>query len=71
MLDKRTFTFWKTDAPLTSRRVSIILGNPEDSKKLADAARTLRNSKTSSSISLTKETKDKIKIASGKFKDAS
>lgn len=59
MLNKRTFSFWKTNSPLTSKRVSIILGSPEDSGKLANAARALRNHKDST-ITLTKATKDRI-----------
>lgn len=71
MLSKRKFTFWNTDTPLTSKRVSIILGNPEDSKKLADAARTLRHSKNTSTISLSEETKKKLEAAENSLKNAS
>lgn len=71
MLNKRKSTFWNTDTPLTSKRVSIILGSPEDSKKLADAARTLRHAKNTSTISLTKETQKKLEAAANSLKNAS
>ncbi len=71
MLDKRKSTFWNTDTPLTSKRVSIILGSPEDSKKLADAARTLRHTKNTLTISLSEETKKKLEAAENRLKNAS
>lgn len=42
-ITKRNITFRNTDSPLMSERVRIILSHPEDSKKLADAVRNLRN----------------------------
>lgn len=71
MLNKRKSTFWNSDTPLTSKRVSIILGSPEDSKKLADAARTLRHAKDDSTISLSIETKNKLEAAKNSLKNAS
>jgi len=41
-VDKREITFWNTARPLTSKRVSIILGNPIDSDALANAIRSSR-----------------------------
>ena len=69
MLNKRTFTFWRTDSSLTSRRVSIILGSREDSTKLANAARALRHDQDSS-ITLSKETKEKIEAEAKRPKSA-
>ncbi len=42
-VDKRVITFKHSDSPLTSKRVSIILSNPNDSAKLAGAVRALRH----------------------------
>jgi len=41
---KRTVTFFRSDLPLTSRRVSVILSNPSSSSKLARAVRVARHS---------------------------
>lgn len=45
-IKKRTLSFWKSDSPLTSRRVSIILSNPDDSDLLADSIRNSRHLKS-------------------------
>lgn len=71
MLGKRTFTFWKTDMPLTSKRVNIILRSPEDSEKLADAARNLHKKENPSTLSLSEETKKKLEAAENGLKNAS
>ncbi|MEM7484079.1 MAG: hypothetical protein AAF348_02620 [Bacteroidota bacterium] len=68
-IDKRNISFWNTDSPLTSRRVSIILNSPKDSKKLADAVRALRHNEHST-IKLSKETKDRIDAEAEKLKSA-
>jgi hypothetical protein len=42
-IKKRVLSFWKSDSPLTSRRVSIILSNPDDSDSLANSIRNSRH----------------------------
>ena len=60
--NKRKLSFWKSDSPLTSKRVSIILSNPEDSEKLAKAVRSLRhNGKATFKLSV--KTEEKIEKA--------
>lgn len=46
--DKRSVTFWKSDPPLTSKRVSIILSNPKDSENFVKAVRESRHNKNAS-----------------------
>lgn len=61
---KRRLTFWKSDTPLTSKRVSQILSNPKDSEKLATAVRNTRHaSKTGkkSDYSFKLEPRDNVK----------
>ncbi|UOY06519.1 hypothetical protein L0P88_21670 [Muricauda sp. SCSIO 64092] len=60
--DKRKITFWKSDPPLTSKRVSIILSNRKDSEKLAKAVRALRHD-GKASFKLSVETERKIEEA--------
>lgn len=54
-VDKREITFWNTARPLTSKRVSIILGNSSDSDALAKAIRSSRNG-GSGNFKVSKET---------------
>lgn len=42
-IKKRIVSFKHSDSSLTSKRVSIILSDPEDSAKLAQAVRALRH----------------------------
>ena len=42
-ITKRIITYKHSDSSLTSKRVSIILSSPVDSKKLANAVRALRH----------------------------
>lgn len=60
--DKRNITFWRSDSPLTSKRVSIILSNRKDSEKLAKAVRVLRHD-GKASFKLSDETEKKIEKA--------
>jgi hypothetical protein len=46
--DKRSVSFWKSDPPLTSKRVSIILSNPKDSENFVKAVRESRYNKKAS-----------------------
>ncbi len=60
-ITKRTITYKHSDSALTSKRVSIILSSPVDSKKLARAVRALRhNAKGESTFKLTPETEKLI-----------
>ena len=68
-IDKRNTTFLKSDSPLTSKRVSIMLSSPKDSKKLAGAVRAVKNAK-SGSFKVSKDTHRKIKEASRNPKSA-
>lgn len=43
---KRNITLRHSDSPLTSKRVKIILSDPEDSAKLAAAVRAHRKNKS-------------------------
>ncbi len=43
--NQRHFSFWNADYPLTSRRISIILGKPEEAAKLVKAVRKQRESR--------------------------
>jgi hypothetical protein len=40
---KRALSFWKSDSPLTSKRVSQMLSNPKDAEALIKAVRKVRN----------------------------
>jgi hypothetical protein len=68
-INKRVITFKYSDSSLTSKRVSIILSSPEDSKKLAKAVRALRNS-GDSSFTITSQTKEKIDKEAKKLQTA-
>tara|TARA_R110001583_G_scaffold103152_6_gene250156 strand:- start:280 stop:570 length:291 start_codon:yes stop_codon:yes gene_type:complete len=60
-ISKRRITFRHSDSSLTSKRVSIILSSPVDSKKLVDAVRALRyNRKGKATFKLTARTKNLI-----------
>ncbi len=67
--DKRFRTFWKSDSPLTSKRVSIILGSREDSEKLANAVRALRH-EGEAVFKLSVETEKKIALAEEQLRSA-
>ena len=67
--DKRNLTFWKSDSPLTSKRVRIILSNPKDSKELVKAVRTLRH-EGKASFKLSEETEKKIEEAERELRTA-
>lgn len=67
--DKRNRTFWKSDSPLTSERVSIILSNRKDSEKLARAVRALRHD-GKASFKLSDETERKIEKAEERLRTA-
>ena len=41
---KRSISFWKSETPLTSKRVSRILSNPKSSSDLAESVRKVRHS---------------------------
>ena len=56
---KRKTTFWNTATPLTSKRVSIMLGNQKDSEALVSAIRSSRNG-GSSEFTVSEETMNKI-----------
>lgn len=57
-ITKRIITYKHPDSSLTSKRVSIILSSPVDSKKVAAAVRALRqNEKVKASFKLTSKTK--------------
>jgi hypothetical protein len=60
--NKRKITFWNTDSPLTSKRVSVILSSSKDSLELAKAVRSLRDGK-SGEFKVSKETQKKIELA--------
>lgn len=47
---KRKLSFWRSDMPLTSKRVSIILSDPKTSDKLAKAVRLTRQDSHSTKI---------------------
>jgi hypothetical protein len=59
-ISKRSVTFLNSDSPLTSKRVKVILSNPEDTKSLVEAVRASRHNK-SKPFSLTKESNKIIK----------
>jgi len=60
-ITKRTITYKHSDSALTSKRVSIILSSPVDSKKLAQAVRALRhNGKGESTFRLSPKTEELI-----------
>ena len=65
-INKRTFSFFKTDISLTSKRVSIILNNSEDSFKLADSVRKGRRKNEPFSFTVTTETTKLIRNSSSK-----
>jgi hypothetical protein len=65
-MNKRTFGFFKTDISLTSKRVSIILNNSEDSFKLADSVRKGRRKNEPFSFTVTTETTKLISNNSSK-----
>jgi len=46
-IGKRRLSFWKSDTPLTSKRVSKMLSNPKDSEKLVSAVRKARHASSS------------------------
>ena len=57
-ITKRIITYKHSDSSLTSKRVSVILSSPVDSKKLADAVRALRHKgKEKSTFELSSRTK--------------
>lgn len=58
-LDKRNITWNRTDSPLVSERVKIILSNEKDANALADAVRRLRRG-GNPSFELSKETTDRL-----------
>jgi len=61
-IKKRTLSFWKSDSPLTSRRVSIILSNSNDSDSLADFIRANRSPDSKkTSFDISSESEKKIK----------
>src|SRR5680860_592216 len=71
LITKRVITFKHSDSSLTSKRVSIILSSPIDSKKLAKAVRALRhNGKGNSTFQLTPETEGLINEESLKLQQA-
>ena len=41
--DRTSPSFWNSNPPLTSKRVSIILSDPRKSSKLADTVRSIRH----------------------------
>jgi hypothetical protein len=41
--EKSKYTFWKTNQPVTSKRVKVILRNSKDSDTLVKAIRVLRH----------------------------
>ena len=43
-IGKRGISFWKSDSPLTSKRVSVMLSHPKTSTALAKTVRQLRHS---------------------------
>jgi hypothetical protein len=56
-LKKRRLTFFKSDTPLTSKRVKAILANTKDAEKLANAVRKLRfATESDSSFKISEET---------------
>jgi hypothetical protein len=60
-IKKRTLSFWKSDSSLTSRRVSIILSNSNDSDSLAESIRNNRHSgKIKGSFIISKDSQDEI-----------
>jgi len=52
---KRFTSFFRSDTPLVSKRVRIILSSPEDSEKLANAIRDQRSGKKDTSFMLSDE----------------
>lgn len=70
-ITKRIITYKHSDSSLTSKRVSIILSSPVDSKKLANAVRALRhNGKDKSTFKLSTRTEELIKKESLKLQQA-
>ncbi|MEM8937921.1 MAG: hypothetical protein AAGC64_01085 [Bacteroidota bacterium] len=67
--NKRNLTFWKSDSPLTSKRVRIILSNPRDSEKLVNAVRALRHDEKAS-FKISSETVKKIEEAERQLRTA-
>lgn len=60
-IKKRSLSFWKSDSPLTSRRVSIILSNSKDSDSLANFIRNSRHlDSINDSFNISSESQDKI-----------
>lgn len=68
-ISKRVVTLRHSDSPLTSKRVSLMLSNPKDSAKLADAVRALRHQEKSS-FKVSKTTEDNILRESQKLASA-
>lgn len=67
-ITKRIISYKHSDSSLTSKRVSIILGSPVDSKKLAKAVRANRHpGTTKTSFKLSDSTETKIRLAKGKL----
>ena len=64
IINKRTFKFFKTDISLTSKRVSIILNNSEDSFKLAESVREGRRNSKNAAFTVTPETTNLIQVNS-------
>ncbi len=52
--------FWRSDTPLVSKRVRIILSNKADSSKLADAIRKQRNGESNTAFELSEEVTNKL-----------
>ncbi len=59
-IKKRTLSFWKSDSPLTSRRVSILLSNSHDSNSLADTIRKGRHIESNASFKISDESQREI-----------
>lgn len=64
-VDKRTTTFWNSATPLTSKRISIILGNQSDAEALVSAIIRSRNG-GSNKFTVSQETLDVIEAYSQK-----
>lgn len=61
-IGRREFSFRNTDMPLMSKRVRVIMSNPEDAKRLMKAVR------TKTSFTLTRKTEarlNKLRAANG------
>jgi hypothetical protein len=70
-ITKRIITYKHSDSSLTSKRVSIILSSPVDSKKLAKAVRALRHDgKAKSTFKLTPKTEKLIQKETLKLQKA-